>query len=97
MQITEDIMKKIALDTGVTDVDGLTRAALLSFLKERRMKIKLDILEILDRYGVESASALRSGMQSGVMPEHPAWEDIITLENLESVLASVDDDIKDLQ
>lgn len=93
MQITEDIMKKIASDTGVADVDGLTRVALLSFLRERQMKIKLDVLEILDKYGVDSSSDLQSKVKNGEIVEHPAWEDVITLENLESALTSIENDI----
>lgn len=97
MQITDDVIKKIANDTGIDTVENLTKAALISFLKDRKMKIKLDILETQRRYDVASARDLEGKIKKSEIPEHPAWEDLILQENLEAELLTIEDDIKALQ
>jgi len=54
-------------------------------------------LEILRRYGVSSAKELERKIRRGEINEHPAWEDLITLENLEETIKEASDDIQDLQ
>ena len=38
--------------------------------------------EILAKYGVRSAEELEEYVRKGEVAEHPAWEDLITLERL---------------
>lgn len=96
MPITEDVIKKIANDTGVS-VSELTISGLIAFLREKKRKAMVDRLEILDRYGVPSDRELEKKIKTGEVPEHPAWEDLILLENLEAAIALIDEDIKTIQ
>ncbi|MCX9081088.1 MAG: hypothetical protein OIN83_02705 [Candidatus Methanoperedens sp.] len=42
-----------------------------------------DRLEIMSRYKVSSFEEFEKGLEEGKIPEHPGWEDMIILENLE--------------
>lgn len=96
MPISKDVIKKVAKDIGVS-VDELAASGLLAFLHEKRRKVMLDRLEILDRYNVASAVELENRIKNGEIDEHPAWEDLILLENLEAAIAVIDEDIKAVQ
>ena len=96
MPITREIMEKVAADTGIT-IDKLTVSGFLALLREKRRKIMIDKLDILVRYDVASADELETKIRAGKIPEHPAWEDLILLENLETSLVFVGEDIKSLQ
>jgi hypothetical protein len=96
MPITEDVIKKIADDTGIS-VGELTISGLLAFLREKRRKIMMDRLEVLNRYNVTSSEEIEKKIKNGEIPEHPAWEDLILLENLESAIAQIDEDIRVIQ
>jgi len=54
-------------------------------------------LEILKRYNVNSAKELEEKIRKGEINEHPAWEDLIMLENLEEMIKETSDDIRNLQ
>jgi len=45
------------------------------------MKVNAKIIEILTRYNVKDAKELEKKIETGEIPEHPAWEDLIDLEN----------------
>lgn len=96
MPITEEVMKKIADNTGVS-VDELTASGLIALLREKRRKLMMDRLEVLDRYNVFSIEEFERKIKHGNIPEHPAWEDLIFLENLDSVIAKIDEDIRTIQ
>jgi len=96
MPITEDVIKKIADDTGIS-VGELTISGLLAFLREKRRKIMMDRLEVLNRYNVTSSEEIEKKIKNGEIPEHPAWEDLILLENLESAIAQIDEHIRVIQ
>ena len=96
MSITKEIIKRVAEDTGIT-VDELTVSGFLAFLREKRRKVMLDRLDVLARYGATSAEEIGKKIKDGKIPEHPAWEDLIFLENLESAIVSIDEDIEAIQ
>ncbi len=96
MPITNEIIKKVADDAGIS-VDELTLSGFLSFLREKRRKVMLDRLDVLTRYGVASIEDMEKKIKHGEISEHPAWEDLILLENLESAIAAIDEDIKAVQ
>lgn len=96
MPITEDVIKKIADDTGIS-VGELTISGLLAFLREKRRKIMMDRLEVFNRYKVTTGEEIENRIKSGTIPEHPTWEDLILLENLESAIAQIDEDIRAIQ
>ena len=45
-----------------------------------------DRLEIMSRYQISSRGEFETKVQDGTIPEHPGWEDLITLENLENAI-----------
>jgi len=96
MPITKEIIKRVAEDAGIT-VDELTVSGFLAFLREKRRKVMLDRLDVLARYGATSAEEIGKKIKDGEIPEHPAWEDLIFLENLESAIVRIDEDIEAIQ
>jgi hypothetical protein len=96
MPMTEDVIKKIADDTGIS-VGELTISGLLAFLREKRRNVMMDRLEVLDRYIVSSGEEIERKIKNGEIPEHPTWEDLILIENLESAIAQIDEDIRAIQ
>lgn len=95
MLITKEIIEKVAADTGIT-MDKLPVSGLLALLQDKRRKIMIDKLDMLARYDVASTEELEKKIKDGKIPEHPTWEDLILLENLEASLALIDEDIKTL-
>ncbi|HDY75946.1 MAG TPA: hypothetical protein ENH49_05430 [Candidatus Marinimicrobia bacterium] len=96
MALTEDVIKKIADDTDIS-IDELTASGILAFLREKRRKIMLDKLEVLSRHNVTSSGELEKKIKSGEVAEHMTWEDLILLENLETAITLIDEDIKLIQ
>lgn len=96
MPITEEVIRKVAEDTGIS-VEELKVSSLLAFLREKKKKIMLERLDILARYRVNSPDNLEIKIKNGEITEHPAWEDLILLENLEAGIVLIDRDIKSIQ
>ena len=57
MPVTEEIIKKLSKDTGVS-MDEITVSGLVALLRERKRKIMIDRLDVLTRYGITSAEEL---------------------------------------
>jgi len=96
MPITEEVIRKVAEDTGIS-VEELKVSSLLAFLREKKKKIMLERLDIFARYSVNSSDNLEIKIKNGEIAEHPAWEDLILLENLEAGIVLIDRDIKSIQ
>ena len=47
-------------------------------------------LDILARYSADSYTDLESKIAQGIVAEHPAWEDLIVIENLSARLEELD-------
>ena len=62
--------------------EKLEREAVEVWLRRRLALIEAEIAEILTKYGVRSAEELERYIRGGKVAEHPAWEDLITLERL---------------
>ncbi len=72
------------------DREALVIKCIRSFLMERKKGILLERLSILLRYHVVSKEELEHGIVAGDINEHPAWEDLILVENLESEAEKID-------
>jgi hypothetical protein len=96
MPLTENILRKVAEDTGVS-LDKLTASSLLALLREKKRKIMIERLDVLSRYGVSSADELEKKIKEGTVAEHPAWEDLTLVENLEAAIAIIDRDTESIQ
>ena len=96
MPLTEEVIRKVAEDTGIS-VEELKVSSLLAFLRDKKKKIMLERLYIFARYSVNSSDNLEIKIKNGEIAEHPAWEDLILLENLEAGIVLIDGDIKSIQ
>lgn len=78
------------------DRDTLVTKGIQSLLKEKKREIMIEKLELLSRYGISSKEALEDKIKKGEIKEHPTWEDIILLENLEAELERINGYLKNL-
>jgi len=62
--------------------EELVRVSIEKYLQDELACVEAQIAEILAKYGVKSPDELKSKIESGDVPEHPAWEDLIDLRNL---------------
>jgi len=90
--IIDDIARFLGLDR-----NALLERGVESLLHERRRKLLLDKLQILSRYGANSAGEVEERIKRGELQEHPAWEELITLENLDAELERLNEYIRSLQ
>lgn len=79
------------------DQESLLEKGVASLLREKRRELKLKRCEILSRYEVSSAGELEEKIEKGQASEHPAWEDLISLENIENTITKLDKYSKKLQ
>ncbi len=77
--------------------DDVFQQALASFLYQQKRHILQHQLELLRRYSVDSVDNLEAKIAKGEVVEHPAWEDLIVIENLSARLEELDGHIEDLQ
>lgn len=77
--------------------EQLFQEALVSLLREKKREVLQARLEFLNRHRVVSADELETHVREGLVIEHPAWEDLITIENLEARLEELDGYLADLQ
>jgi hypothetical protein len=52
--------------------------------------------EILSRYAVINVDELETKIKQGLLVEHPSWEDLIVLRNLEAEIQGIKNDISRL-
>ena len=86
---------ELAQSPGLSETQ-LYQQALKSFLQEKRRETLQIRLEILSRYQVRSVDELETGIRAGSIPEHPAWEDLIVTENLNTRLEELDAHLRNL-
>jgi len=75
--IIEEVAKKLKIDP-----KKLLRESLLKWFEDELAKTNAEIAELLIKYKVNSPSELEVKIKKGQVPEHPAWEDLIILEEL---------------
>lgn len=66
-------------------------------LKEKKRKFQDERFEILSRYQAATIGEFEAKIKSGEIAEHPAWEDLIELKNIEAEIEEIDRDIQSLQ
>lgn len=97
--ITAELHKKveeIAHSIGMGE-DTFVITASISYLAEKKRAYLKERFEILSRYSAVSSADLKKKISDGKVPEHPAWEDVIDIENIEAEVAEIDNDIRALQ
>lgn len=59
-------------------------------LIEKKRKFQDERFEILSRYQVTTIAEFEEKIKSGEIIEHPAWEDLIELKNIEVEIKEID-------
>jgi len=68
-------------------VEGLIERSLQAYLRQEVRATQLDIAGFEDRYNVMGSIALQAHIKQGKIYSHPAWENSIEWEHLETHLA----------
>lgn len=69
------------------------RAGVIMNLKEKKRLLQIERFEILARYQTSSLEELNRKITEGNAPEHPGWEDLIEIKNIEEEIKEIDNDI----
>jgi len=93
---TSVIIERVSKALGVSP-DELLRKGVEVFLEGQLRTCFAEIRELKVRYGVKSAGELEEKIRKGVIGEHPAWEDLIVLENLEDRAEKIGNELKALK
>lgn len=70
------------------------RAGVIMNLKEKKRLLQIERFEILSRYQATTLDELNQKITEGKAPEHPGWEDLIELKNIEAEIKEMANDIK---
>ena len=70
------------------------RAGVIMNLKEKKRLLQIERFEILARYQTSSVEELNQKITEGKAPEHPGWEDLIEIKNIEEEIKEIDNDIR---
>jgi hypothetical protein len=92
----EAIVERVSKVFGVSP-DELVRKGIKEFLQAQLRICFAEILDVKTRYEVKGASELEKRIRKGAVAEHPAWEDIIILENLEERAQKIRKELKALK
>jgi len=89
-KLIDQISRDLDLDRGVLISQGIR-----AFLKDKKMALLLERLEFLSRNRVTSKEELQQKIEAG--EDHPAWEDLIVIENLDVELKKIDEYLENLR
>ncbi|MCP4345926.1 MAG: hypothetical protein GY795_10430 [Desulfobacterales bacterium] len=89
-EFSQSLIKEIG-EFANLDPGSLIAAGIHSFLREKKKEILLEKLKFLSRYGVSDSNGLENKIRTGEIAEHPAWEDLIVVENLDAKLEQIDE------
>ena len=87
----ETITKKYSMST-----DEFISLGTKLALKDKKKNFQIEKIEILARYSTEMVNELQQKIKEGTVPEHPAWEDLIEIQNIEAEIKEIEGDIKTL-
>jgi hypothetical protein len=89
LETVEKISRKYNIN-----MDNFILAGSKLMLKEKKRKFQQERFEILSRYQVASIGEVEEKIKNSEIPEHPAWEDLIELKNIEAEIKEIDRDIQ---
>lgn len=92
LETIERLSRKYSMST-----DEFLKLGFALAIKERKKNVQIERLEILSRYEVETVEELEKKIKEGTIPEHPAWEDLIEIKNIESEITEIENDIRSIQ
>ncbi|MBI4649331.1 MAG: hypothetical protein HY738_22715 [Bacteroidia bacterium] len=94
--IKKDTIEKLSKKYSVSHEEFIRYASTLA-IKEKKRKYQIEKFEILSRYGVSALKELENKIRDGEIPEHPAWEDLIEIKNIDAEIKEIENDIRNLQ
>ena len=66
--------------------------SLIMNLKEKQRLLQIERFEILSRYKTSNVEELNRKITEGKLPEHPGWEDLIEIKNIEEAIKEIETD-----
>jgi len=81
MTETAELVDRVSKTLGVPR-DELIRMGVREYLQSQLRGCLAERNELLVKYGVRDDKELEKRIREGTVEEHPAWEDLILLENL---------------
>ena len=84
----EKISQKYAVSA-----EEFIRSGVIMNLKEKQRLLQIERFEILSRYQTSNVEELNQKVIQGNAPEHPAWEDLIEVKNIEEEINEIENDI----
>ena len=86
------ILERVSKVLGVPP-NELVKKGLEGLLEAQLRICFAEINEVKTRYEVKSATELEKKIENGGIAEHPAWEDLIVLENLEERVKKIREEL----
>ena len=77
--------------------DELIKESLIAYLLDKKRAYQEEKFQILSRYNISTAAELKKLISSGKIIEHPTWEDLIEIKNIDKEIKKASDDLKSLQ
>jgi hypothetical protein len=70
------------------------RSGIVMNLEEKKRLLQVERFGILSRYQASNTEELNQKIREGSAPEHPGWEDLIEIKNIEDTIKEIDSDIR---
>lgn len=96
MSVVIEVVKHVSKDLGINE-DVIIREGIAEFIKNRIKTCMRDRLEILSRYQLSSIQEFENKVNDGSIPEHPGWEDLIIVENLENSISKLKKELSNVR
>ena len=96
MMSTDEAVRHLSKDLGINE-DALLREGIAEYIKNRIKACMRDRLEILSRYKISSIQEFENKVNDGSIPEHPGWEDLIIIENLENSISKLKKELSNVR
>ncbi len=93
---TDKDIKHLAEKYSMTP-EQFVRYGSINILKEKKRKLQIERLEILANYKITTVSELENKIKKSEVSEHPAWENLIEIKNIESEIREIESDIGNIQ
>ena len=88
-------VEKISQKYAVSAEEFIRSGAIMN-LREKQRLLKIERFEILARYQASNVEELNQKITEGNAPEHPGWEDLIEVKNIEQEINEIENDIRAL-
>jgi len=86
-------VEKISQKYAVSAEEFIRSGAIMN-LREKQRLLKIERFEILSRYRASNIKELNQKIVEGDAPEHPGWEDLIEVKNIELEINEIENDIR---